>query len=422
MKKIIITLLAAFFSFQAFAQKSQMIYVKGGTFEMGSRNAENDACGTHQVTISNFYMDKYKTLLSDWYEIMGSVPCNYKAWGIWSSPLSKEQWNQMAAMGISWYEALIYCNRRSVLEGLTPCYSAGGSKDVITYADWAPSINSQGYKTYLTFFSDVECDWQANGYRLPTEAEWEYAARGGINNSPYTWSGSNNFREVINLIEPFKIGQKKANALNIHDMSMGPEWCWDLYSENYYEQSKNSINPHGPLSGEKIEKYMSITINGKYIEKESCRVLRGGEFYAITDTQTNAAKYSTVYARACNNPKNYDRSGADACLFMFRVVKNADSTIQKRDIKVFRNIEVKITGIPYYYFMTDDYEALKVELASFGCRAPSAGDLWSNPQLAQSIRNKMYENGVCWSVTSGILNYYTPDEGAYSIYLNDLQK
>lgn len=418
------TLCAAALSAQS-TKPNSMVFVEGGTFKMGSKDVE-DASPVHTVTVSSFYMDKYKVTLSDWLDVMGNIPCKYETWIVWENPLPQSQWNQMAAMGINWYEALVYCNRRSVLEGLTPCYSADGSKDTITYAKWTPNINGAGYKTYLLTFSGVECDWSANGYRLPTEAEWEYAARGGKNKSPYKYSGSNNFNEVINLENPYKIGQKKANTLGIHDMSMGPEWCWDWYSSDYYKSSADA-DPRGPNWGESKKLYTSIVIDGKHEKTTACRVLRGGEYEWLSDVKNEAAaSNSAVYARSCNNPENYDRSGSLAPLFMFRVVRNAKSADAKKDIIVRRNVEVKITGVPYKYFMTDDYDALRTELASYNCRAPSSSDLWENPVLAQSVRDKMQELGVRWSITvsnnSGILNYYTPNEQPRIVYLKDLQR
>lgn len=418
--KLVVLLFAMLCAAALSAQGNSMVLVEGGTFQMGSAE-EKDAKPVHSVTVSSFYMDKHKVTLSDWYDVMGNIPCKYEAWLVWESPLPQSQWNQMAAMGVNWYEALVYCNRRSVLEGLTPCYSANGSKDTITYAKWTPNINERGYKTYLLTFSGVECDWEANGYRLPTEAEWEYAARGGKNKSPYKYSGGNNFNEVINLASPYKIGQKKANVLGIHDMSMGPEWCWDWYRSDYYRSAENN-NPHGPASGEVKQRYMSIIVDGKSEKTAPCRVLRGGEYETLADVgNEDAASYNAVYARSYNAPENYDRSGADAPLFMFRIVRNAKNADSRKNIIVRRNVEVKITGVPYNYFMTDDYDALRTELASYNCLAPYSGELWENPALAQSVRNKMTELGVCWSVTRGILNYYTPDEGAYSAYLKDLQ-
>lgn len=405
------------------AQKSEMVLVEGGTFQMGSTDGEADAQDVHSITVSSFYMDRYKVTLSDWIDIIGERPCDYKNWLVWESPLPATQWNQMAAMGISWYEALVYCNRRSVLEGLTPCYSANGSKDAITYARTS-NINSRGGKAYILTFSGVDCDWEANGYRLPTEAEWEYAARGGKNKSPYKYSGSDRFVEVINLANPYKIGQKKANALGIHDMSMGPEWCWDWYRSDYYKSSA-SIDPHGPDQGEWKNMFMSFFINGKNEKNAPCRVLRGGEYESLSDRQNETvASRSAVYARSYNNPENYDRFGALATLFMFRVVRNAKNENAQKNIIVRRNVEARVTGVPYHYFMTDDYDALCAELAKYNCRAPFSGELRPNPTLAQSVRDKMKELGACWSVIadngSYLLNYYTPNEGPYIVYLKDL--
>lgn len=425
MKKLIVSILACLaISTSVFAQYSTMVLVEGGTFRMGDKNAEADAQTVHNVTLDSFYMDKYKVTLSDWIEIMGTRPCDYKNWGVWQNPLSSKQWNQIAAMGISWYEALIYCNRKSVLEGLEPCYSSDGSKDAITYALWNPDVSTQGYKTKCLYFPGVECDWEANGYRLPTEAEWEYAARGGKKNSSYKYSGSNDFTEVINLESPYKIGIKKANALNIFDMSMGPEWCWDLYKNDYYSSSP-AINPHGPELGDNLEVYMSLIVDGKDTKNEQCRVLRGGEYERLADRQNeNAAAAHTVYARSYNNPENYDRSGALATLFMFRLVRNEKDADKKKNLIIERDVEVKITGVPYFYFMTDDFDVLKIELASYMCRAPKSSELEENPNLSKAVINKMQELGCCWSITlsnsSAILNYYSEEEGAYSVSIFDL--
>ena len=210
--------------FRINAQAATWTYVQGGSFMMGS-NDYSDEKPIHEVSVSSFYISKYEITQKEWQEVMGSNPSYFKG-------------DKLPVENISWYDAIEYCNKRSIKEGLKPCYSGSGA--------------------------NISCDWTANGYRLPTEAEWEYAARGGKKSKGYKYSGSDDIKKVAwyksnSGSKTHPVGENQANELGIYDMSGNVwEWCWDWYSSDYYSKSPSS-NPRGPSSGEK-------------------RVLRGGSW------------------------------------------------------------------------------------------------------------------------------------------------
>ena len=134
---------------------------------------------------------------------------------------------------VSWYDAIVYCNLRSMAEGLTPCYKLGDSTDVTTW-DSVVSNNEKyrGPSSSNETWDAVTCDFTANGYRLPTEAEWEYAAR-NRNKDSYTYAGSNTVGDVAWCDEnsddsTHEVKKKAPNGLGLYDMSGNvQEWCWD---------------------------------------------------------------------------------------------------------------------------------------------------------------------------------------------------
>ncbi len=226
-----------------------MVYVEGGSFNMGSNDGDDDEKPVHKVTVSSFYIGKHEVTQKEWRDVMGSSPSRFKG-------------DDKPVEQVSWYDAIEYCNKRSLKEGLTPCYT-------IDKTNKDPNNTSSSDKLKWT----VSVNWQANGYRLPTEAEWEYAARGGNKSKGYSHSGSNDLGSVAWYYDnsyskgenhsdygTHKVGTKAANELGIYDMSGNVwEWCWDWYDEGYYAKSQSS-DPIGAGSG-------------------SYRVIRGGSWY-----------------------------------------------------------------------------------------------------------------------------------------------
>lgn len=192
-----------------------MVYVIGGAFKMGGNEGTLGERIVHPVTVSTFYIGKYEVTQEEWLAVMKYNPSLFKG-------------SILPVHSVEWYDAVKYCNKRSLLESLNPCYSGEGK--------------------------NIVCNFEANGYRLPTEAEWEYAGRGGRLSQNYTYCGGNNADEIAwyagnTYGKPQAVGQKKPNELGIYDMSgNAAEWCWDYYDFTYYSNSP-AVNPRGPLSG-----------------------------------------------------------------------------------------------------------------------------------------------------------------------------
>ena len=218
--------------FKGFLASREMVYVEGGTFQMGS-NVDDGSKPIHNVTVSSFYICKTEVTQAQWKYVMGNNPSSCVGE---SKPVDK----------VSWYDAIVYCNRLSIMQGKTPVYSVKGTTNPDLW-DYCPSIGD-------SIREPIEMNMKANGYRLPTEAEWEYAARGGKKSKGYKYSGSNDFKTVAWLEDfyddrTYDVATKAPNELGLYDMSgnLG-EWCWDWYDEKYYSNSPLN-NPTGPSSG-----------------------------------------------------------------------------------------------------------------------------------------------------------------------------
>ena len=134
---------------------------------------------------------------------------------------------------VNWFDALMYCNRRSVAEGLTPCFSIGGETNPDKWGREPESLEDPGWDDWY----HAKCDFTANGYRLPTIVEWEYAARGGngLTGYQYKYAGSDILDEVAWYATDGlrEVMQKKPNTLGIYDMCGNiEEWCWERYGND----------------------------------------------------------------------------------------------------------------------------------------------------------------------------------------------
>ena len=248
MKKLVSLFVISFITISLFSQnKIPLIYVGSGIFQMGSNNGQNNEKPVHTVSLSSFYIGKTEVTQAQWKAVMKNNPSDSKG-------------DNHPVENVSWYDAIAFCNKLSMIEGRTPVYSIDG----ITDPDkWNLSSNLNG------IIAKYE---SANGYRLPTEAEWEYAARGGVKSKNYRFSGSDNSGSVAwydanSSYQVHDVSTKSANELGICDMTGNVyEWCWDGYTSNY--NNKSETNPTGPTySTYKVARGGSFVDNFDY-----CRV------------------------------------------------------------------------------------------------------------------------------------------------------
>lgn len=193
-----------------------------------------------KLEIASFYMSDHEVTRGEYKSVMGSDPSTAKAYDKDRKELKGDDAKNNPVNNINWYDALVYCNTRSIKEKLTPCYLISGSTNP---DDWG-SVPTSWNHTW-----DATCDFTANGYRLPTEAEWEWAARGG---EDYTYAGSNTIGEVAwwlnNTYGTNDVKTKKANGYGLYDMSGNVwEWCWDRFYGKILSNTPNS----GSVSGSK---------------------------------------------------------------------------------------------------------------------------------------------------------------------------
>jgi formylglycine-generating enzyme len=242
-------------------QYEDMIFVEGGTFMMGSENGDYDEVPVHKVELSSFYIDKYEVTNEEFCEFLNELGNREEGGKLWLE-IDDEDCLIMEENGIFRPEP-------------------GKAKNPVIEVSW------YGAKSFAK--------WA--GKRLPTEAEWEYSARGGQKSKHFLYSGSNVATDVAwydanSGGKTHPVGLLKPNELGIYDMSGNVwEWCSDWYSDQYYENSPVK-NPQGP-------------------KDKDFKLLRGGAWVSIADQVR-----STI--------RDYAYPTSTYYLNGFRCVKDAD--------------------------------------------------------------------------------------------------
>ena len=214
---------------QTHSKTSEMVQIPAGRFLMGDPD-QADA-PPHEVIVSSFYMDKNLVTQQQYRKVMGANPSRWKG-------------DKNPVEQVRWSDAVKYCNKLSQQERLTPCYNL---------TNW-------------------QCDFEANGYRLPTEAEWEYACRAGTttpfffgrtsdNLGNYAWFDRNSDGH------PNPVGKKEPNPWGLYDITGNVwQWCNDIYTAEYYRESLQ-CDPKGPSKG----KGRVVRGGGFRFRDETCR-------------------------------------------------------------------------------------------------------------------------------------------------------
>lgn len=322
---------AAIKQLKLFAVFAVMVLALAGN--VYAQNISSDFVRISAVTLERaFYMCDHEVTQKEYKDIMGTNPSKFK-----TNPDKGEIQENRPVERVSWFDAIEYCNKRSIKEGLTPCYKANDITDTSKWgieptADtgkWGIKPTMTIRKGYIfnqstsTWFN-VECDWNANGYRLPTNLEWEYAASAGNSLGKDVYSGTDDESKLGDYAwyirnsrnKTHEVKKKKPNAFGLYDMSGNvEEWCWGNEGCDY------ASNLHGGYWGVKNGRYWKVG-NGK----DGIMTLQG------MDPSWTVPEQFYVLDKDYKLPYKY----ATAC-FGFRVVRTDTSTVTEAHKKQVAN-------------------------------------------------------------------------------------
>jgi uncharacterized repeat protein (TIGR02543 family) len=261
----------------------EMVFVPDGSFEMGKNlgtGGGSDVTPVHTVTLGGYYMGIYEVTQAQYEAVMWTTLEEQQALaGTNTSNYGKG--DNYPMYYVSWYDALVFCNKLSMAEGLSPAYMINNSTDPAIWGSIPTSSNSS--------WDNVEIVSGSTGYRLPTEAQWEYAAKGGDGSTGnYTYAGSNDLDDVAwysgnSASATHTIGTKAPNGLGLYDMSGNvSEWCQD-WNGSY--SSEAQTDPTGASSG-------------------SDRIVRGGSWYYFDQYASSVYRYNS-YQYIRNNSQGF---------------------------------------------------------------------------------------------------------------------
>ena len=252
----------------------ELVFIPTGTFSMGRNSKDKDYGPQHSVTIGHgFWMGKYEITQKQYFDITGKNPCEESKYGTDDN---------LPVYNISWYDAVEFCNELSKTNKLEPYYIIDKSRD------------KDNISPFDNLKWSVRVNEQADGFRLPTEAEWEYACRAGTAGKyywgddsshdaagRYSWhlfnSGVIGYAQGkfkwVKQHKTQKVGSKRPNSFGLYDMNGNvAEWCFDRYNKNSYSK-EDVINPEG------------------YQDKYIYRVVRGGSILDSPDDLTSYMRW-----------------------------------------------------------------------------------------------------------------------------------